>query len=502
MPTHADTFQSLCRRFREARLLSSSAELLEWDERTGMPPKANAYRAEQVSHLSGLSHRQRTDPVIADELASLADWEEAADPHSPTGATLRLLQEDFEKESRVPPALVQKIASATVRGQGVWDAARKANDYARFKPMLDEIIGLQREFGQCLAREGQTTYEALLDQYEPGARAAPLTEVFRELRSALVTLLDEIESSGRSMDEPLLQVGYSVEKQKVLSRRLAEAIGFDFERGRLDETSHPFCTTLGPSDCRILTRYHERFLPTSIFGTLHEAGHGMYEQGLPEDWFGLPAGTYASLGIHESQSRLWENQVGRSLAFWERFHPLMQELFPTQAKPASAEDWHRCFHRVERSLVRVEADEATYNLHIIVRFELEQALIAGDLSTDDLPAAWDDAYESVLGIRSPTVADGVLQDVHWSAGLFGYFPTYTLGNLVSAQLYEAAEKALGDLPGAFRKGDFVGLLSWLRENVHAHGRCYSPDELVERATGEALTAQPLIKSLRDRYLAG
>ena len=511
MTDHAKLFESLRAHLHQTALVDSAAELLQWDERTGMPTQAGDFRAEQVSYLSGLAHEMRTSERVGEWLDGLSGdglsgdglsgdglggGSEASDPHSDLGATVRLARKDYEKQKRLPKDLVEAIASATVRGQGRWDAARKADDYSQFRPALDEMIGLQRRAGEALAEDGQSTYEALLDQYEPDAKADELTEVFANLRVELVQLIDEIKASPRQVDETLLKKNYPIDSQRKLSHALAGAIGFDFERGRLDETSHPFCTSLGPSDCRILTRYEEQWLPGSIFGTLHEAGHGIYEQGLRPDWYGLPPGSYASLGVHESQSRLWENMVGRSAPFWQHFAPLMQQTFGEKIAP---EQWHAAFNRVTPSLIRVEADEATYNLHIIVRFEIEQALVSGELSTADLPSVWNERYESVIGVRPPSDADGVLQDVHWSAGLFGYFPTYTLGNLIAAQLYDAAESSLGDLAGMIGRGEFAPLMNWLREHVHTHGRKYTATELVENATGDGLSARPLIASLRQRY---
>ncbi len=477
MPDHAQCFSSIRNHLRQAALLASAAELLQWDERTMMPNQAGEFRAEQVAYLSGRAHAMRTSEQLERWLDDLADWPAAADPHSDIGATVGLVRRDYEKQRRLPGELVEAIARATVRGQGRWDTARRADDYSQFQPALDEMISLQRRAGELLATPGQSTYEALLDQYEPDAKVESLSRVFAGLRKELVELLNEISSSPRQVDDHLLNQKYCIEGQRKLSHKLAAAIGFDFDRGRLDETSHPFCTSLGPSDCRILTRYDVDWLPGSIFGTLHEAGHGMYEQGLPQDWYGLPPGSYASLGMHESQSRLWENLVGRSLAFWKHFTPLINETFSQSGTP---EQWHACFNRVQPSLIRVEADEPTYNLHIIVRFELEQALISGDLSTDDLPSAWNERYTSVIGVSPPSAADGVLQDVHWSAGLFGYFPTYTIGNLIAAQLYESADTALGGIDSQIEQGDFVPLLSWLRENIHSHGRKYTAEELVHK----------------------
>lgn len=496
MTAHSEQFSALRTHLHQASLLASAAELLQWDERTMMPAQATEFRAEQVAFLSGRAHAMRTSDQIERWLDRLTNWSAADDPHSDIGATVRLAREDYEKQRRLPGPLVEAIASAAVRGQSCWDVARRSDDYALFQPALDEMILLQRQAGELLANPGQSAYEALLDQYEPGAQVNQLGEVFAGLRLELVKLLGEVAASPRQVDDRLLSRKYAVGGQRQLSQTLAAAIGFDFQRGRLDETSHPFCTSLGPSDCRILTRYDEDWLPGSIFGTLHEAGHGIYEQGLPQDWYGLPPGSYVSLGVHESQSRLWENLIGRSLAFWKHFTPTINSIFSQTATP---DQWHACFNRVQPSLIRVEADEATYNLHIIVRFELEQALMSGELSTDDLPCAWNDRYASVIGVSPPSAADGVLQDVHWSAGLFGYFPTYTLGNLIAAQLHQAADTALGGLDLQIEQGDFAPLMTWLRENIHVHGRKYTADELVRNATGRSLSAEPLIASLRQRY---
>lgn len=498
MTAHSESFAALRAHLHQTSLVASAAELLQWDERTMMPAGATEFRAEQVAYLSGRAHAMRTSEQIERWLDGLASWSAADDPHGDIGATIRLAREDYEKQRRLPGPLVEAIASATVRGQSRWDAARRNDDYPQFQPALDEMISLQRQAGELLAAPGQSAYEALLDQYEPGAQVKQLAEVFAGLRVELVNLLSEITASPRQVDDRLLKQKYAVEGQRQLSHTLAAAVGFDFQRGRLDETSHPFCTSLGPSDCRILTRYEEDWLPGSIFGTLHEAGHGIYEQGLPQDWYGLPPGRYVSLGMHESQSRLWENLIGRSLAFWKHFTPTINKTFSQTATP---EQWHACFNRVQPSLIRVEADEATYNLHIIVRFELEQALMSGELSTNDLPCAWNERYASVIGVSPLSAADGVLQDVHWSAGLFGYFPTYTLGNLIAAQLHEAANTALGGLDRQIEQGDFAPLLNWLRENIHVHGRKYTADELVQNTTGKPLSAEPLIASLRQRYAA-
>ncbi|MGB7344166.1 MAG: carboxypeptidase M32 [Pirellulaceae bacterium] len=492
-------FDSVCDQARRATLLQSAAETLEWDERTGMPEKASEYRAQQISTLHAMVHQLRTDEAYGGNLETLATQidDNAFDDVS---ATIRGLTRDWQRNRKLPTDLVKRVATARVRGQQIWDQSRKADDFSLFAPMLTEMVELQRESGQRMA-EGtdRDAYGALLDTYEPNACVDELQAVFGELRTHLVRLIAEIRDAPNQPKLEILQRDFPIQSQRHFSRYVSEQIGFDFARGRLDETSHPFCTTLGPHDCRILTRYERNWLPGGLYGSMHEAGHGMYEQGLrTDDWFGLPPGTYGSLGIHESQSRLWENQVGRSRSFWQWLLPEAQRTFPESLGDVSLDEIYFAANTIRPSLIRVEADEATYNLHILIRFDLERQLIDGSLAVKDLPAAWNSRYESDLGITPPSDANGVLQDVHWSAGLFGYFPTYTLGNLISAQLYDAAEHDLGGLDAMFAVGDFGTLLHWLRRNVHRHGQCYSQSDLVQHATGSALSAEHLVNYLRSK----
>ena len=499
MSINEQLFQTICGQAREAALLHSAADTLEWDERTRMPPAAGDYRAQQVSALRAAVHRLKTDSQFAEDLQTAIDQLGDEDPHSDAASTIRMLHRDWQRDRKLPTELVERVAGTTVRGQQFWDHARRQNDFSLFRDVLDEVIDLKQEVGQRIAAGSErTTYEALMDEYEPDASEQQIQAVFDAVRGPLVELISQIRASSRRPDPEVLKREYPIAAQRRFSENVAQRIGFDFQRGRLDETSHPFCTTLGPHDCRILTRYDLHWLPSGLFGTLHEAGHGLYEQGLRTDWFGLPPGSYTSLGIHESQSRLWENQVGRSKAFWSYLYPNAQKSFTPNLDDVALADFYFAVNCVQPSLIRVEADEATYNLHILIRFDLEKQLIDGSLSADDLPEAWNDRYERDLGIRPPSDADGVLQDVHWSAGLFGYFPTYTLGNLVSAQLFDAAGKQIGDLQAAISEGDFQPLRQWLIENVHRYGRCYSGEELVRRATGGSLSADQLIKYLRDK----
>ncbi|MEX0824990.1 MAG: carboxypeptidase M32 [Pirellulaceae bacterium] len=497
--TDQETFDWLRSHFCEIALLQSTADALEWDERTGMPSAAGSYRAEQVTLLRGMIHQRRIASRVGESLDALRQSELVADPSSDQASTIERLHEDYSRDVRLPQSLVESLARATVIGQQAWDAARKADEFAIFRPALETMIRLKRETASHLQNEDQSAYDALLHEFEPEASADRLRVVFAELREQLVPLVQEIAAATHQPDVRLMQRSFPVADQRCFSRFAAEKIGFDFERGRLDETSHPFCTNLGPDDCRILSRYEERWFPGGLFGTLHEAGHGLYEQGLRREWYGLPPGSFCSLGIHESQSRLWENLVGRSHAFWRFLFPHARKVFPTAFADATVDSVHFAVNAVRPSLIRVEADEATYNLHVIIRFELEQQLIGGELSVDDLPDAWDAAYQATLGVQAPSAADGVLQDVHWSAGLFGYFPTYTLGNIYAAQLFAAAEKEIGGLEDQFAQGSFGELLHWLREHVHHVGRRYRPEELIQQATGEATHSQALMASLRNRY---
>ncbi|MEL6109844.1 MAG: carboxypeptidase M32 [Planctomycetota bacterium] len=494
-----DFFQSVCETARRAAVYHSIADTLEWDERTQMPRAAGEFRATQVAELRSAAHRLRTSTEYGDQLAELDSNDNQSERHSDHSAIVRCLHRDWQRDCKLPTEFVAELSVATSRGQQLWEQAREEDSFAVFRDALDTVIQLKREAGARMS-EGtdRTNYEALLDEYEPDASIADLNPVFSDLKSRLTELIKRIGDAPRRPNVDLLRREFPVDDQRAFSEFAAEAVGFDFQRGRLDETVHPFCTTLGPNDCRILTRYDAHWFPTSFYGTLHEAGHGLYEQGLRSDQFGLPSGSYTSLGIHESQSRLWENQVGRSRAFWTWLYPEAVRRVPSLFDGVSIDELYFAINNIEPSLIRVEADEATYNLHILIRFELEQALIDGALTVDDLPQAWDDEYERCLGIRASSPKQGVLQDVHWSCGLIGYFPTYTLGNLAAAQLFAAAEQQLGDLATSFEKGEFSGLLEWLRDNVHRHGRNYSGAELVQNATGASLSADSLMQYLEAK----
>ena len=490
-------YEKLCSHVRETALLKSTSALLEWDQQTGLPSQADEYRCRQLTFLAGEVHRRNTDPVVGELLDQLTESDLAKDPDSDQSAVIRNLKRDYDRNVRVPADLVKELAQATSAGHNIWVTARKENDYSKFAPTLSRIIELSQLKADAIGFE-ECRYDALLDEYEPGAKTSEVAKVLGDLREELVPMIEKIKGSSTQPSNKLLHRNYPVEAQRAFAKEASAKIGFDYTRGRLDETHHPFCTEIGPDDCRILTRYDESFFSAGFFGTLHEAGHGMYEQGLRGDQYGLPTGSYCSLGIHESQSRLWENLVGRSKAFWKHFFPAAQKHFPQALGDQSVDDFFVSINTVQPSMIRVEADEATYNLHIIIRFELERDLIDGTLGVDDLPSAWDAKYESLLGIKPQSFSEGVLQDVHWSAGLFGYFPTYSLGNLYASQLFAAAQAEIGDLAEQFGSGEFDHLKRWLNVNVHQHGQKYSSPELGNRLTGRALSHDTLITDLQAK----
>jgi carboxypeptidase Taq len=496
--TYQATYERLCAHVRETALLASAQSLLGWDERTKLPPAGAPYRAEQMSYLAGAIHKRETAIEFGEWLTVLEDSPLVGDPRSDAGVDLANLRRDYDRKVKLPQSLVEELARLSVEGQQTWAEARKANDFARFKPLLERTVELKRQEAAAIGYD-DTPYDALLDEYEPGAKTAEVARVLAGLRDQLVPLVAEIAASSRRPNLEPLKRRFPINVQEEFGRRAVDAMGYDFAAGRIDVTDHPFCTTLGPRDVRLTTRYDENFLPGAFFSTLHEAGHGIYEQGLPADRYGLPTGQAVSLGIHESQSRMWENMVGRSRAFWEHFFPQAKSVFGETLHDMQLDDFYFAVNDVRPSLIRTESDEATYNLHILVRFELEQALLVDELGVADLPAAWREKYRHYLGIEPPNDSDGVLQDVHWSSGAIGYFPTYTLGNLYAAQFFEQAARELGDLHAMFRRGEFLPLRDWLRKNIHVQGRRYPAAELARRVTGEPLSHDALMRHLRGKF---
>ncbi len=497
MPSSQETFQNVVDHVRETKLLGSIGALLEWDQQTKLPVKASAYRSEQVAYLAGKVHERETDARFGDWLGELAESDLASDPISDSGSTIRVLNHRFAKKSKLPLQLVQKQAALHSRGQQIWVEARKQDDFKLFAKTLEEIFELKREEAAATSTT-DCLYDALLDDYEPGANTAEVTDALQNLRNDLIPLIAKAVEHADDGAADILRQHYPVDRQKEFVTEATSAIGFDYERGRLDIAHHPFCTEIGPDDCRITTRYDESMFNSAFFGCLHEAGHGMYEQGLRGDQYGLPPGMYCSLGLHESQSRLWENLVGRSQGFWDHFYAKAQTHFADTLGGCQPEIFFRAVNQIRPSLIRVEADEATYNMHIIIRFELEQALLDNELSVSDLPTAWNEKYEKYLGIVPPGDADGVLQDIHWSAGLVGYFPTYSLGNIYASMLFEQAERDLGCLQDKFAEGDFRSLLGWLREKVHHQGNRLPANELMNQITGQPIDHKPLVNHLSSK----
>jgi carboxypeptidase Taq len=488
----------LITRVRETALLASCGSLLHWDQQTYMPPKGAAHRAEQAAAIAGLVHRQFTAPGVGDLLAAAEAGQH--DAGSPEAVNLRGLRRDYDRARRLPETLVSELARVTALAQEVWVDARKARDFSRFQPWLEKIVGLKRQEAEALGYP-QVPYDALLEDYEPGETTSRVRVLLEELRDELVPLVRAIVHSGRAPDRSIFQRPYPIEEQRALGLEVAAAIGFDFRAGRLDVSTHPFCSGIGPGDTRMTTRFSPTDLGDAFFSVLHEGGHGLYDQGLLAEHYGTPMGSAVSLGIHESQSRLWENLVGRSPAFWEYFYPRAVERFPEALRGVSLEAFVFAINDVRPSCIRVDADEATYNLHILLRFELEQALLHGDVSAGDVPGTWNDRMERYLGIRPPDDAQGCLQDIHWSGGGIGYFPTYTLGNLYAAQFFEQARMELGDVEAQIRQGDFAPLRGWLTEKVYRQGRRHDAADLVLKVTGRPLGHRPLLDHLRSKYAA-
>lgn len=494
----AAAYAELIRRTKEAAVLGSCGAVLGWDERTYMPHAGSAFRGDQMALLARLTHEMTTDPKVGERLAAVEGSALVKDPASAEAVNTREIRRTYDRAVKLPKELVEELARVTTRAQQVWQEARAKNDFPAFRPWLEQIVALKRREADAVGYKDHP-YDALLDEYEPGATAAEVRQVFAALSADLVPLIAAVGQSKRRPPRDVLEREYPVEAQQTFARSAAEAIGFDFDAGRLDVTTHPFCSGIGPGDCRITTRYNPRFFNEAFFGVLHEAGHGIYEQGLLAEHFGTPLGSFCSLGIHESQSRLWENQVGRGRPFWEHFYPKARQAFPAALGDVSLDDFYFAINEARPSLIRVEADEATYNLHIILRFEMELALLTGDLKPADVPGAWNDRFRKMFGLTPPDDRRGCLQDIHWSMGGLGYFPTYTLGNLYAAQLMAAARAQLPGVEQDFANGQFGRFKGWLNEKVHKPGRSYRSGELCRRVTGEGLRHGPLVEYLRDKY---
>ena len=495
----SEAYGELRRHLAEAATLASTSAVLSWDQETFMPAGGAQLRADQIALLAGLVHERRTAPRIGDLLALCeANPELRADPEAQ--ANLRGIRRDYDRAVRLPTSLIREIAETSSLALEAWKDARARSDFAAFTPWLDRTLSLMRTKTACLRESPDSDpYDALLDEYEPGGTARMMEQIFRELRPRLISAVREIAAELPAGPDRVAGLRLPIPAQQAFSRYALERIGFNLEAGRLDVSAHPFCEGVGPGDTRLTSRYREDGFLEALGSALHEGGHGLYEQGLPKRRFwGQPLGEAAGLGIHESQSRLWENMVGRSRTFWHWAFPEAHLHFGSALDGFTAEQFYRASNAVRPGPIRVEADEITYNLHILLRFDLERALLADDLRSEDLPAEWNRRMAEDLGVHVPDDARGCLQDVHWSMGAFGYFPTYTLGNVYAAQFWEAALRERPAIQSGIGRGEFEPLLSWLRENVHAHGRRWDPPELCAQVTGSGPDPAPLLRYLEEK----
>ena len=488
---------ALRRHMAELSDLGSIGGLLFWDQQTMMPPGGSVARADAVGTLARVIHARETSPELGALLDALEPWAAEQDPDSDDVRLIWWVRRDFEKSRRVPEDLAAEISSAKMRGQQAWLEARAANDFAPFRDALASQVELRHRYVACF--EGyEHPYDVLLDDFEPGLTTAELRPLFAELRDALVPLVSAAGDAGQQRNDGAFKGEFDAESQRVAVLDVLEALGFDLDRWRLDPTLHPFATGVSADDVRLTTRYDEQDFAVALYSALHEFGHGLYEAGPARELLRTTLDDPVSLAVHESQSRMWENMIGRSRPFCAWLLPRLNASLPGAVAGLDTAALYRAVNTVQPSLIRTESDETTYNLHIILRFELELALIEGSLAVDDVPAAWDDGMQRLLGIQVPGAIDGVLQDVHWSAGLMGYFPTYTLGNLVGAQLWERLRDDLPDVDAQIERGEFAPLREWLGEHVHRHGRKFLPRELLRRITGEDLRVDPFLRYLREK----
>ncbi|MEI8038226.1 MAG: carboxypeptidase M32 [Verrucomicrobiota bacterium] len=480
---------------RELAVIQSSAAVVGWDQETYLPPAAAAHRATQLAWLAARAHDRATSP----DWQSALELAEAADGGTDRclTANLRELRRQFNRATQLPTELVSRESAASSLAKHAWADARQRADFAAFAPHLTTLLGIAREKAELWGYAAEP-YDALLEDYERGTSTAAVAELFDAMRPEFRETAARAVAKSAARAPGLPPGPYPIAAQQRLNAAIATSIGFDFQAGRIDTTAHPFCTTLGPRDVRLTTRYDEADFTSSLFGILHEAGHGLYEQGLPAAEFGLPSGSAVSLGIHESQSRLWENHVGRSRAFWIRWYPAAQHAFP-QLAAFPLDDFLAFIWRANFSPVRVEADEATYDLHILLRFGLERRLLNGSLAVADVPAAWNEDFLGLFGFTPENDAQGCLQDIHWAMGGLGYFPTYTLGNIHAAQLFAAARQVPA-IAAAIDQADYTPLLAWLRQAVHTHGATLDPADLIRQATGSPPSTRDYLAHLQSRYL--
>lgn len=468
--------------------------LMQWDQETYMPPKGGGFRAQQIASISELAHGLATSEKLEGLLKSLKDHAELTESER---KNIELTAVDFEKQKKYRPEFVRRMSETISRSFNAWIIAKKENKFSLFEKELDELIQLKKEETRILGFAGHP-YDALLDEFEKGMTVNLLDKIFSDLKPRLTEIYASITQTAQ-VDNSFLLKHFEKNKQWDFGMKIIRELGFDFDAGRQDLSAHPFTTSFNKNDVRITTRIKENDFNSMTWSCIHETGHALYEQGLPESEYGLPSGEYASLGIHESQSRLWENQVGRSLAFWQFHYPGLRNLFPEQLEGISLNSFYSGINMVKPSLIRTEADELTYHFHVMIRYDIEKMLISGELETTDIPACWKEQYRKYLGVTVPGDQEGCLQDVHWSHGSFGYFPTYSLGSFYAAQFFHTAQKELPTLKQEVEQGNTSGLLGWLRQRIHVHGRTYNSEELCEKASGEPLKVQYFLDYLLDKY---
>lgn len=474
----------------------SALALLEWDARTQMPKKGMLGRSSAIGTLSAELFRMRTSDQMADYLKELALVTEELDR-----TTKRMVAEckkEYDRQVKIPADRYEALTVLVSQAEAVWQVAREQSDFLMFVPYLQKIVDLKREFIGYWGYEGHP-YNALLDAFEPGITVQILDELFHSLRNQTVNLLNQIQAA-QPVNDQILHKTYTPAKQQAFCFFLLRQMGYDLEAGRLDETAHPFETSIAPGDIRVTTRFIEHFLNSALFGALHEGGHALYEQNIASELIGTNLHEGTSMGIHESQSRFWENIIGRSYEFWERYFGDLQQTFPDELGDVDLVDFYAAVNAVQPSLIRVEADELTYNLHIMIRYELEKQLISGELQVVDLPVAWSTMTKDYLGIEPDNDAHGVLQDIHWAGGDFGYFPSYTLGNIYSAQIAHALERDMPDFRERVRNGQLTDIRDWLVERIYQHGKLVTPSEVIQSVTGEPANEAYLVQYLRDKYM--
>ena len=477
--------------------INAASALLSWDQATYMPPKGAAARGRQMATLSKLAHEHFTSAEVGHLLESLDTYADSLPPESDDRALIRVTIKDFEKAVKIPSELLATFQNHAAESYQIWTEARPENDFAKMRPYLAKTIELSRQLASYFPYDHIA--DPLIDMSDEGMKAETVRELFAELRAELVPLVQKIADKPLA-DDSCLQNSYPENQQLDFGTGIIKAYGYDFSRGRQDKTHHPFMTSFSVNDVRITTRVKENRLDEALFSTLHEAGHALYEQGVKLAYEATPLASGTSSGVHESQSRLWENIVGRSRGFWSHYYPQLQDAFPKQLENISLDTFYKAINKVNPSLIRTDADEVTYNLHVMIRFDLELALLEGELDVNELPEAWHARYESDLGVRAPRDVNGVLQDVHWFAGTVGgAFQGYTLGNIMSALFYQQAVQAHAEIPDEIGQGQFDTLLGWLRGNIYQHGRKYTANELIERITGGPLTIQPYVNYLTQKY---